>query len=578
MIKPGSSLRFPSLLNPIRSGPSLRLHELMASASMGTLFRSERQSWPRDKPFIFDIVAASALCERPELELCSLVVGLSCVQHLVSRLQGNLAAAVLEQQATSNEGGEALALPWAAASAAVAAASGADKGAPPAPLTAKQVQAEVVVVAARLEAIAREAQTPDVMASPHLKEWVGRAMRMCGAIACYEPPVASASSLGNQLPSVSETDGAAPDAWASGGAAGRSSDSSSDDGSYKPIAGIDDRIMMPMAYGRPRAPPPPAQQIPLPTLQAQPSALSARPASLGRGSMRASAQPSTVQTTVPPPPYLSRSCVGDCLWGYPFSGPRTSILFGSKRSKRQRALLSLLGAARQQIAVHKVINLRLETAEATPAASATEQWQELSGPADPLLIRGHVLLPGSKHQLNDMESGDSVTVVIEASARLDCGAEGAELHIRTAGPAVAERRGVVWKIPRMMSVGDKVQRSFALRLLGYGPAEVTCCVQLYAPVPPGETTSVQLLCRPLKVSMVGTLRPAAAFAPTTVGLPLGGFKIAQEPSAADFFRLWSALPARAEISGATASDSRRLRWCLADESLAAVRHLRVARR
>ena len=38
------------------------------------------QSWPRDKPFIFDVVAASALCERPELELCSLVAGLACLQ------------------------------------------------------------------------------------------------------------------------------------------------------------------------------------------------------------------------------------------------------------------------------------------------------------------------------------------------------------------------------------------------------------------------------------------------------------------------------------------------------------------
>jgi hypothetical protein len=38
------------------------------------------QSWPRDKPFVFDVVAASALCERPELEHCSLVAGLSCLQ------------------------------------------------------------------------------------------------------------------------------------------------------------------------------------------------------------------------------------------------------------------------------------------------------------------------------------------------------------------------------------------------------------------------------------------------------------------------------------------------------------------
>ena len=52
------------------------------------------------------------------------------------------------------------------------------------------------------------------------------------------------------------------------------------------------------------------------------------------------------QSDRPPPAPLrlpqSRSSTGDCLWGYPFSGPRTSILFSSKRSRRQRALLDLL--------------------------------------------------------------------------------------------------------------------------------------------------------------------------------------------------------------------------------------------
>jgi hypothetical protein len=73
----------------------------------------------------------------------------------------------------------------------------------------------------------------------------------------------------------------------------------------------------------------------------------------------------------------------------------------------------------------------------------------------------------------------------------------------------------------------------------YGPAEVLCSVQLYNAAPPGEATPVQLYCQPLKVSMMSVLRPPPPPAP--LGAP---------PSAAEFFRQWSGLPARTELSGA----------------------------
>ena len=54
------------------------------------------------------------------------------------------------------------------------------------------------------------------------------------------------------------------------------------------------------------------------------------------------------------------------------------------------------------------------------------RWVELTGPADPLLIRGAVVVPGSgsgSDQAGGSGSGDSVLILLEASARLP-GAEG----------------------------------------------------------------------------------------------------------------------------------------------------------
>ncbi len=45
------------------------------------------QGWPRDRPFVFDVVAASALCERADYDSQALFVGLTVAQDWTLRLQ-----------------------------------------------------------------------------------------------------------------------------------------------------------------------------------------------------------------------------------------------------------------------------------------------------------------------------------------------------------------------------------------------------------------------------------------------------------------------------------------------------------
>jgi hypothetical protein len=45
------------------------------------------QGWPKDVPFQFDVVAASALCERPDYEASGIAVGLCVAQHFAMTLQ-----------------------------------------------------------------------------------------------------------------------------------------------------------------------------------------------------------------------------------------------------------------------------------------------------------------------------------------------------------------------------------------------------------------------------------------------------------------------------------------------------------
>mmetsp|Transcript_10879 Transcript_10879/g.23440 ORF Transcript_10879/g.23440 Transcript_10879/m.23440 type:complete len:1080 (+) Transcript_10879:161-3400(+) len=151
-------------------GAAARLSELMSSASDGLLLKTDRQSWPKDKPFVFDVVAASALCEKPEYELTAVVVGLSCAQQLVTLMQNGLAAA---------------AAAVVAAAAAPAAAGSAAAGSVP---DAAKVQQETLLLAVRMENLLRELLSTEVGASPQIKEWAKRIMRMCGAVASFVPP------------------------------------------------------------------------------------------------------------------------------------------------------------------------------------------------------------------------------------------------------------------------------------------------------------------------------------------------------------------------------------------------------
>eukprot|EP00983_Pelagomonas_calceolata_P102014 1158757-Pelagomonas_calceolata.AAC.5 len=51
--------------------------------------------WPRDKPFTFDIAAASALCEGPDYDASALVVGFTAAQQWTLKLQGMQGASAL---------------------------------------------------------------------------------------------------------------------------------------------------------------------------------------------------------------------------------------------------------------------------------------------------------------------------------------------------------------------------------------------------------------------------------------------------------------------------------------------------
>ena len=70
-------------------------------------------------------------------------------------------------------------------------------------------------------------------------------------------------------------------------------------------------------------------------------------------------------------------------------------------------------------------------------------------------------------------------------------------------------------------------------------------MQLYPAMPAGEPMAVQMHCRPLRVSMTSTLRPA----PPHGGGGRGGGGVGEGTSASEFFRTWSALPARTEMAG-----------------------------
>ncbi len=48
------------------------------------------QGWSRERAFVFDVVAASALCEKPDYDALGLVVALTAAQAWAKRLQVRL--------------------------------------------------------------------------------------------------------------------------------------------------------------------------------------------------------------------------------------------------------------------------------------------------------------------------------------------------------------------------------------------------------------------------------------------------------------------------------------------------------
>lgn len=142
-------VRAPSAFGGVRAA------EMLAAAAAGKLYQTGRQGWPADKPFVFDVVAASALCEKPDYEVLGIAVALSALQHWASMLQDALASCPPQD---------------------------AD--------TARRITSECGALAARLDGILREAQGAvlDVAPVPQLRDWSRRLLRALAVCAVFVPP------------------------------------------------------------------------------------------------------------------------------------------------------------------------------------------------------------------------------------------------------------------------------------------------------------------------------------------------------------------------------------------------------
>ncbi|MEW5312731.1 MAG: hypothetical protein WDW38_004342 [Sanguina aurantia] len=163
----------------------------------------------------------------------------------------------------------------------------------------------------------------------------------------------------------------------------------------------------------------------------------------------------------------ARSPAPDAPWGYPFSGPRSSTLYTSKRARRQRALLENCTAA-LAVALRPPSLLPHRGADAAGAVPAgagpvlsdssvyrldsaffwdsvvgggVSGWVELSGSSDVLLLRARCCSSG--------ETPGGVEIRLTVANRSAGPVAGAEVHIKTSGPFLAERRGIVWEIPKL---------------------------------------------------------------------------------------------------------------------------------
>lgn len=221
-------------------------------------------------------------------------------------------------------------------------------------------------------------------------------------------------------------------------------------------------------------------------------------------------------------------------------------------------------------------------------------WEEISGPADPLLVRVAVQggsdsnsnhprgwVPESDPEVDEPGRGSGftdglggLTLTLEVSSRLDWGLPsppgpgpgsaggsgnggvlhgiiaGVEVQVKVKGPALVDKRGVSWTLPRM-TPGDKVRRTIGVRVNGYDPVEVHVML-LPCPHPPSALAPASfptpLACKPWRISSVS---PQALLLspPSTMKANGGKDKGAGPLTAAEFFRLWACLPARTDLSG-----------------------------
>ncbi|EFJ51013.1 hypothetical protein VOLCADRAFT_103652 [Volvox carteri f. nagariensis] len=506
-----------------------RRHDLLGSALAGGLFKAGRQAWTDPtKPFLFDIASASALCEAPEYEALGLLVALTALQQLAARLVNAVAEAVPHGHAGAAHG-------------------------------------QAVAVAKRLEVLLRRFIGTELAAAPHVRDWCKRILRCLTTIMTYTPPV-NLPPLMAALGVIAKQE---HEAGGSAAPAAREDDDDSSDASsgYHPVD------------GQPELPPAlaaaAAAAVAAATASTQAQGLGhdnmAVPMSNGtvgndegataEGAAAAEEEEAGKRRAAPGNSYLVRSAAADVpMWGYPFAPLSAIALHNSKRARRHRALSQHLAeaavaadaqrpilaaalrplqqpednhsAATTSIALGPVLSCRSQYRLDSEAFWSSlphthSPWQELTGPADPLLLRGCYAQPSKAR-------GDAATIVIFLSAanRLPVDISDVEVALKTSGPLLSStRRAAVWELPKL-AAHDRAAASFTFKVLGYGSMQLHARLQLCQGPARTDCTPLQLACLPLEVPAVVLLRPPR---------PL--------PEAAEFFRAWGTLPVRTELSG-----------------------------
>ncbi|GIL47491.1 hypothetical protein Vafri_4310 [Volvox africanus] len=429
---------------------SSKRHDLLGSALAGGLYKAGRQAWTDpSKPFLFDIASASALCEAPEYEALGLLVALTALQQLAALLVNAVADAVPHGHAGA-------------------------------------VHGQAAAVAKRLEAVLRHFIGTEVAASPHVRDWCKRILRYLATIMTYTPPV-------NLPPLVAALGVIAKQEHQAGGAAAPDDDDDSSDASsvYQPVE------------GQPELPPALAAAAAAAVAAAAAASTHAHDEATaneraGNGEAAQADGVAIVDEAAKQRAarsYLVHSAAAALpMWGYPFAPLSAVALHNSKRERRHRALSKHLAdaaavaeAPRPTLAAAlrplQTLEDEATTAAAPPASgpvlSSRSQyrldseafwsalphtrspWQELTGPADPLLLQGCYVLSGPTR-------GDAATITVLLSAvnRLPVELSDVEVALKISGPLLTNtRRPAIWELPRL-AAQDRAVESFTVRKTG----------------------------------------------------------------------------------------------------------------